>query len=73
MADEKSKKNDDPPDPKTAELTDERMARFTWHPDDIWIVKRNGEEIPPTKLSDLVAQARAEAEAKKAEGKQAEE
>ena len=71
MADEKGKKKDDPPDPKTAELTDERMDRFTWHPDDIMIVKRNGKEIPPTKLSDLVAQERAEAE--KAEGKQAEE
>lgn len=49
----------------------DRMDRFTWHPDEIRIVKRNGKDIPPTKLSDLVAQEKAAAEAEKQAKKEA--
>ena len=55
------------PDPKTAEPTGAQLDRFTWHPDDIRVVVRNGKEIPPTKLSDLVAMERAEAEGARGE------
>lgn len=74
MAEEKAAQ-DNParPDPKTAELTHERANRFIWHPDDIMVVVRGGKEIPPTRLSDLVAQERSEAEAKKVEEKKSEE
>lgn len=65
MADEKANKIDEQPDAKPADLPVDRRDRFTWHPDEIMIVKRDGVEIPPTKLSDLVAREKAEEQARK--------